>query len=234
MNNKTLIVTSSKSNSRDLVKTDLGQSLLFQSQKYFDLQYVQNDGEKSLASIYNGFLTEYTANHYEIVVFVHDDVSIQDSMLFTKLDQAIGDESDYSICGVAGAVRCKPQKTKPCLWHMMCHDGQFKDASGAVGHYVDDKVIMTNFGVVPQRVILLDGLFLAVNIRKVLDAGVKFDEECPSKFHFYDLNFCLEANKNSLKMKTIPLWVVHRSHGLSEFDDEFKKGNEYFYNKWGK
>lgn len=191
----------------------------------------RNNNDQNLSKIYNYHLNTEVDSKY--VIFCHDDVSIEDSNLYGKIDKAIGDDSEYAICGVAGNTMCRVQEKN--LWHIM---GNKDTMSGAVAHYTgkdDTECFMTNFGPTPKRVVLLDGLFLAVNLKKINDFGLRFDEDYPSKFNFYDLDFSLQANKMGLKMTTWPIWLVHKSHGLSDINNEdWNKGNEYFKKKWGK
>ena len=60
-----------------------------------------------------------------------------------------------------------------------------KSLSGAVAHYTgkdDTECFMTNFGPTPKRVVMLDGLFLAINVKKIQESGIRFDESYPSGF----------------------------------------------------
>lgn len=193
----------------------------------YELYFIENN-VSTLAEIYNNHLNETTSDY---IIFCHDDISIEDSQLPEKIDKAIGDESEYAICGLAGNQKCKVQDKN--LWHLMGDKGSM---SGAVAHYSGKdytECFMTNFGVTPKRCILLDGLFLAVNVKKIKEVGLTFDEECPAKWNFYDLNFCMKAHELGLKMTSWPIWVVHKSHGLDDINQEdWNKGNEYFKNKW--
>ena len=195
---------------------------------HYALDFVANN-KQGLAELYNSKIDEYSDVDY--IVFAHDDISIEDVEVYQKVVKAIGDDSEYAICGVAGNSKCKVGEKN--LWHLM---GDRDSMSGAVAHYTgkdDTECSMTNFGVTPKRVVMLDGVFLAINVKKVREAGVRFDESYPSKFHFYDIDFCLEANKAGLKMTTYPIWIVHKSHGLSDINNkEWANGNKYFYNKW--
>lgn len=190
------------------------------------------DNKESVAKMYNKALDDPNINQHDYVIFCHDDVSIEDANLLKKIDKAIGDDSEFAICGTAGTSSCVIKDK--CLWHMMHND--ITSLSGAVAHYTDKddtECYMTNFGTSPKRVIMLDGLFIAVNIRKIKEVGVRFDESYPSKFHFYDLDFCLEANKAGLKITTYPIWMVHKSHGLEDINNpEWNAGNQHFKNKW--
>lgn len=195
----------------------------------YNLRLFENNN-RGLAGLYNKCITESNSDY---IVFCHDDVSIEDTQLPEKIDQAIGDDSEFAICGVAGNQKCRVQDKN--LWHLM---GDRDSMSGAVAHYTgkdDTECFMTNFGVTPKRCILLDGVFLAVNVKKIREAGLRFDEDCPAKWNFYDLNFCMRANELGLKMTTWPIWIVHKSHGLSDINQEdWNKGNEYFKKKWRK
>lgn len=192
----------------------------------YNLNFVEFNS-KPISEVYNSFLD--TDSDY--IIFCHDDLSIEDSQLSKKINQAIGDDSEYDICGVAGNRKCRIQDKN--LWHAM---GDRDTRSGAVAHYIGDsdiKCFMTDFGPTPSRCILLDGLFIAVNVKNINKVGLKFDENCPSKWNFYDILFSLNANKLGLKMTSYPIWVVHRSHGLETFKgDDWSKGNEYLKNKW--
>jgi len=187
------------------------------------------ENTQSIQSLYNQKIEEYS--DYDYIIFCHDDISIEDGMLVEKIESYIGDESEYSICGVAGNQKCKLGEKN--LWHLM---GDRNSMSGAVAHYEqgsETSMFMTNFGAMPRRVVLLDGVFIAVNVKDINEKNIRFDESCPSKFHFYDLDFCLEANKSGLKLTTIPLWIIHKSHGLNDINNkEWTNGNKYFYNKW--
>lgn len=202
-----------------------------------NLFHVHNTDSRSLPVIYNNFIEDLIKEKFvQYAVFCHDDLTLDCPDIQTKLDQAIGIYSDYAICGLAGSKECVIKEQN--LWHIMSNKSKHERHtvySGAVGHYVDDQIIMTNFGPMPERVILLDGVFIAVNLEKINRVGLRFDENIPSKFHFYDLDFSLQANNSGLKMTTWPIWAVHQSHGLSDLNnEEWKKGNKYFIRKWKK
>ncbi len=176
---------------------------------------------------YNQFLTEEYRNTY--VIFVHDDVSLDPAAISDTLPEAL---ERFDIIGLAGCTTAKV--SRPALWHIM---GPRDKLSGAVAHPVDknrpELIHMSSFGPYPQRCLMMDGLFLAVNVGKLLDAGVKFDETNPSISHFYDLDLCLAANKAGLKMSTWPIYVTHRSPGLLSLEDkQWKDGQEWFLKKW--
>ena len=202
------------------------------STEVLDIHHKKNVDGDSLAVIYNDAINNNNIKNHDYLIFCHDDLSLEDAQLLNKLDAAIGEDSEFAICGLAGNAKCNIQDKN--LWHLM---GDRKSMSGAVAHYTgkdDTECFMTPFGATPKRVLLLDGVFIAINLKKIKEAGLRFDEDNPSEFHFYDLDFCLQANKLGLKMTTVPIWAVHTSHGLSDINNKkWVEGNKYFKNKWG-
>lgn len=189
--------------------------------KNINYEVVYNN-KLGLPEVYNQFLVE--ENRDKNILFVHDDVNIQDAFLQEKLEIAF---ETADIIGLAGAKFIKT--TSPALWHLMSDRTTW---SGAVAHlYPDETIGMSSFGPMPKRVLVLDGLFLAVNTEKILDAGLKFSEEF--EFHFYDLDFCLTANQLRLKLSTCPIWVIHSGLGDSFQSNEWKRLEPIFLSKWG-
>ena len=66
-----------------------------------------------------------------------------------------------------------------------------------------------HLGATPRQCVVLDGLFLAIDMRAIGD--VRFDPRFP--FHLYDLDFCLTANYHSLVLGTTNVYVQHASSG---------------------
>ena len=155
---------------------------------------------------------------------MHDDIIIE-SDLFKKIPEL---QTRFDVIGVAGTTECKLEQ--PALWHIMGGGFQGGKLHGAVAHINDDKKYMTAFGAYPHRAVLIDGVFMA--IKKEVFSSVRFDEENPAGFHFYDLSYSLEAHKQGFKVGVGDITVTHASPGLREFTEEFNNGQEYFLNKW--
>jgi hypothetical protein len=219
---KILVVTCSKTDGK---QSQLVQSL---SEMKDDVTLVINANNTSgLSKAYNKQLTPDNLIKHDIVLFIHDDVYIDDLKLKGKLYTAIN-QLKYDIIGLAGASKIKIRK--PCLWHRMSEP---KDWSGAVSHPLDNhsRLAVTTFGPWPSRCLVLDGLFLAVNLRRVLEAGWKFNEAF--KYHHYDIAACLDANKLKLTLGTYPIWVTHNSPGLRDINDKsFQQSQDIFYNSY--
>ena len=217
---KILVVTCSKGDGKN---TQLIKSL---TPLKDDVSLIVNaNNTTGLSRAYNRQLTAENLIKHDIVLFVHDDVYIDDLKLKGKLYAAI---EGYDIVGLAGSSSASI--TKPCLWHRMSDPSNW---SGAVSHPIENHTMqaVTTFGPWPKRCLLLDGLFLAVNLSRVLEVEWQFNENY--KYHHYDMSSCLDANKKSLKLGTYPIYVNHSSPGLSSIDDtSYQQSEERFYNEY--
>lgn len=193
-----------------------------------DFSYkIYTSNRRGLPELYNQYLTEEYRDY--IIIFAHDDISITDSEWFSKLDKQFN--AGYSVVGVAGSSRVAIRK--PTLWHLMNpDDGKYH--SGAVEHPYDENTrCITNFGPYPKRVILLDGLFMAVKVSDILDKGIKWDESF--KFHHYDIDFSLQCHYAGLKLSTCGINIFHQSPGLRSLEDKaWNESQDIFWKKWNK
>ena len=120
---KILVVTCSKDDGK---KSKLVSSL---AEMKHDVSLVINANNKTgLSKAYNKQLVPDNLIKHDIVLFVHDDVYIDDLKLKGKLYAAINNLK-YDIVGLAGASQIEIKK--PCLWHKM---SERKNWSGAVSH----------------------------------------------------------------------------------------------------
>lgn len=190
--------------------------------KLDSLCFIRLNNTRSLAKIYNEFLDTAIREKFDYIIFVHDDVHLEHDPR-QKLEKLF---QEFDIVGVAGCS--KAQVKHPALWHLM---GQ-GHLHGAVAHKHGDSKYMTSFGPYPQRTVMIDGVFMAFN-RKAIET-VRFDEDCPSKFHFYDLNLCARALEKGLKIGVGDVMITHESPGLREFTEDWKAGEKYYLEAYGK
>jgi hypothetical protein len=216
-NNNTYKIVSATTHTKDSFKEKSQLGLFLDKGNFNDISNIIYDNKTGLPKIYNSFLTEENRN--KKIIFIHDDVLIEDIFIFEKLDVAF---EKYDIIGLAGSKKCKINSHIPA-WHLMCDK---QDMIGEVAHSKDKKVWTTCFGETDSRALILDGLFLAVNVSKLLDTGTKFDENFD--FHHYDISFCLNANKNKLKMGVYPIRVIHFGLGDSMRSKEWEISSHIF------
>jgi len=186
------------------------------------VQFFQ-DNRVGLATCYNGVLDE-RAGRDEIVVFVHDDVTIGDLFIQEKLNEAVG-PLGFAIVGLAGTSSFNLMLDKQItMWLQPPQQA----LSGAVEHPAQgNSNFWSVYGPTPRRCVVLDGLFLAVDLAKI--GAVRFDEQF--EFHFYDLDFCLTAHFAGLSLGTTNVYVNHQSGG-SYNQPAFFASQEKFRAKW--
>ena len=193
---------------------------------YHDIPaFYKENNRESLQKSYNDFLDDAERNNIDTAILIHDDVSINTNDLSDRIQRA---SNDYTVFGLAGATTCNV--SSPALWHLM---SKRQDQRGCVAHGNIDSYTYTSFGPVPSRCLIIDGVFIGVNINK-LPKNVRFDESYPSKFHYYDLDFSLECNRNHVIIGVVDIPIIHSSPGLTNPDKEFYDGQSYFIKKWQK
>jgi len=214
---KTLVVSATtKLNYKD---TLVYKSL--QDQKYSGNFIIHENNKKGLCELYN----DYINDKWECVIFVHDDVYI-DSCNF--VDKLFNGFKKFDVCGLAGGSGIKIDK--PLLWHLITKKST---QSGVVSHSYGDYHVPSVFGLIGKQVSLLDGLFIAVQPKKLLEHNIKFDENIKG-FHHYDLKFSIDCFQAGLKLGTVPIHVVHDSPGLQNFSEDYLESEEYFYKELNK
>lgn len=200
--------------------------------KYFFF-YCRNSN--ALSEVYNLSITQALKDDVDCLILVHDDVILEEDPI-PKLEKLF---DDYDLVGVAGAS--KVELKSPALWHLMGGGFQGGNLHGCVQHTsniicpsTDGKIYYskpaTNFGSYPHRAVMIDGVFMALN-RKAMET-MRFDENNPSPFHFYDLDFSVNAHLHGLKVAVGDILITHESPGLREFTEDWKNGETWFLNKY--
>jgi glycosyltransferase involved in cell wall biosynthesis len=221
-----VICTKNKSSKKTLLETSISKEC--PNLNYDIYRFDTND--KSLSAQYNKFIDE-SLGYYDdstAIVFVHDDVYINCGNIDQKLDKAF---EQFDVVGVAGTTTVS--SIEHGLWHLM---GPPESRRGCVAHCLspDSNNIMpymyTSFGPLNERVLLIDGVFIATT-PSVLES-CRFSEDNPSRFHYYDLDFSLECNKNKKKIGVWDIPIVHKSPGLTNPDNEWEAGKKWFLEKW--
>jgi hypothetical protein len=187
--------------------TALGRSLALFPYPFVELRLFAAN-RNGLPALYNRALRE-AATDPAILVFVHDDVAFQDFYWPSHLIEAL---RMFDVVGLAGNTRRVPAQP---AWRFL-NDRWEKDEranlSGMVAHgkaWPPDYV--SYYGPPYQEVKLLDGLLLAAPSDKLLARGMTFDERFD--FHFYDLDFCRQAEVHGLSLGTCSVSVLHASDG---------------------
>ena len=228
MNIKFVIATKHRNRDNTILGKCLEKHLprVFYSQSGHTIQWVFQNTE-SLPIVYNRAIkdVDYFKECVTHIVFMHDDIFVN---CIDFLDRIYKGFEKFDVIGLAGSkVADFSNQNKPMLWHLI---SERKDHLGCVGHGSPDDYMYTSFGPLNKQALLIDGLFIGIDIRKLGD--LRFDVSNPSKFHFYDLIFSMDAAKAKLKTGVIDIPVIHQSPGLREFTEEWKAGEKYFKEKY--
>ena len=180
-----------------------------------------------LPTLYNLAIVESKHNP-AILIFIHDDIHLCD---FFWADQIFNALQIFDIVGLVGNKRRVPRQPS---WAFI--DNKFtwdapENLSGIIGHGSGFPCLnLTFFGPPCQEVKLLDGLMLICRSEVLIDKKLVFDEQF--HFHFYDLDFCRQAEQKKIKMGTWAISAIHESDG--NFGSEgWKSEYQKYLEKWG-
>ena len=185
-----------------------------------------------LACVYNAAIGSGFADH--TVVFVHDDVVIEDHHIAVRLDEAL---QHFELVGLAGSQQRLPGQP---AWPFPQHVGRWAPRGqllGCVGHdttatpgAIRRMRKVNHFGGTRQRAALLDGVLLAVRGQTLQQNALRFDPALA--FDFYDLDFCRQAEQLGLRPGVWPIAVTHLSAG--NFDSpSWLRTYPVYLEKWG-
>jgi len=206
--------------------TALGKSLSLYRPPGVELRLFAGNTQ-GLSTVYNMAIDE-SAGEQEILLFVHDDLHLCDFHWADRLREGL---ATFEVVGLAGNRRRVPGQPGWGMTDENLRGDRRENLSGIVAHgrgFPADSIDV--FGPPGQRVALLDGLFLAVRSRTLQSKALRFDERFD--FHFYDLDFCREAERAGIAMGTWPIAVVHESKG-GYVSDGWRRGYEVYLQKWG-
>ncbi|RZA27464.1 MAG: hypothetical protein EOP92_41730 [Lysobacteraceae bacterium] len=182
------------------------------------------DNRRGLAEVYNARLL--AADSAECLVFVHDDVWLDDAFL---ADRILDGLQRFDVIGVAGNRRRLAGQTAWAFIDDRFTWDQRANLSGCVGHGKQPFGPLSWFGPSPAECELLDGVLLAARKPALAAASVRFDPRFD--FHFYDVDFCRSARAAGLRLGTWPIAITHESGGAFGTAQWNAKRREYL-EKW--
>ena len=208
------------------LQTATGKSLtLYKSPQLEVNLYPENT--KGLSEVYNLAIDKFKDESC-ILVFAHDDLLILD---FYWMHSILNGLNYFAIVGVAGNKRRVPKQPS---WAFI--DEKFTwdrpdNLSGIIGHgKTFPPADLSIFGPPFQEVKLLDGVIMSAFSDTLKKNHMLFDEKF--KFHFYDMDFCRQAEIRGLTMGTIPLSLIHESGG-NFGSDTWQESYKDYIHKWG-
>lgn len=185
------------------------------------------ENSRGLSEIYNETIA--TARKNDILIFVHDDVWIEQADFFDQIRAGL---KQFDILGIAGNTRRSAQQY---AWLFRSARGsEFEldrdHLSGAVLSGNLRRPTKNIYGPTPAACELLDGVLLVARAGVLKGRGVQFDDRF--LFDFYDLDFCRTCRSHGLKLGTWPLEIFHLSPGVFG-STKWRAAKEVYMNKWG-
>ncbi|MEG3638643.1 glycosyltransferase [Magnetococcus sp. PR-3] len=205
-------------------QTATGRSLRFYNDPGVELMLFP-ENTQGLSTVYNRAI-DACKDDPAILVFAHDDLHLTNFFWRHELDQGL---HHFPIVGIVGNRRRVAGQSS---WAFV--DDRFtwdekRHFSGVVGHGQPFTRPLSDFGPSCCEVKLLDGLFIAVHSQTLWQHGIRFDEQF--QFHFYDLDFCRQAEQKGVKMGTWKIAIFHESPGNFS-SDGWRQGYAQYMNKW--
>ena len=164
----------------EVANTALGRSLRRLTKAMPFDAHITAENTTGLPQLYNARIGQ--GPDESILVFVHDDVWVEDFAIDAALADAL---NRFDIVGVVGNQRRVPGRP---TWSggTEHRDGSldFPYLSGRVGHSKTPFGKILNLGPLKVPCQMIDGLFIAVRRGTLRRAGVQFDPQF--SFHFYD------------------------------------------------
>jgi GT2 family glycosyltransferase len=220
-----LVVATRETEDYFYTHTATGRSINFNQPSFLSIRLFP-ENKFGLSKVYNQAIKECD-NQPCIVCFAHDDLHFLDFFWFFRVVESL---EHFDVVGVAGNKRRAPNQPS---WAFLDENflwDKSENLSGVVGHGKSFPPNLDVFGLPRQKVILLDGLFLAAKSQTLLDHNLFFDERF--NFHFYDLDFCRQIEVKGLRCGTVDLSLIHESGGAFETKD-WKDSYQSYLEKWG-
>jgi hypothetical protein len=186
--------------------------------------HITFENKRGLPEIYNERIN--APDGHDILVFMHDDVWIDDYYLTERVIDGL---EEFDVIGIAGNRR---RVSNQPAWLFI--DQQFTwdkldNLSGRVAHGVNPFGNISFYGGTPAACEFLDGVFLAAHKSTLKYSNVMFDP-C-FQFHFYDMDFCRSARAKKLRLGTWPICLTHQSEGAFNSNNWVEKYQLYL-KKW--
>ena len=183
---------------------------------------VYNPDGLSLSKVY-AELIEMDEIDDDILVFIHDDIEFLKNGWGKEILRLFKNNKKYGIIGVAGSA----QFDKEAAWW------RYPRKYGQVLHRNERKSWLTAFSPLLekdlQEVVVIDGLFMAVNKKRIKK---NFSKDIEG-FDMYDIDFCLSnfiTNKCKIGVTT-NIRIAHNSVG--KLKDSWYDNREYIRKKFG-
>ncbi len=212
LNKLRIVCATRESREAFFVKCALGRSLALTGAIHPNVELRLFPGNTlGLPVVYNTALQEARSDP-TVLVFVHDDVYLCDYFWPNLILSGL---ATFDVIGIAGSAQRLPNQS---AWNSGAEVGTWGDRqylSGVLAQGASNPPrSLWAFGPPGREVKLLDGLLLAARSDVLQGHHVSFDPRF--SFHFYDMDFCRQAEVQGLRMGTWFLSVIHVSMGEAQ------------------
>ena len=184
-------------------------------------------GQKSIFSGYANAFQKFNVADDDIVIMCHDDIEIlTDPEVFIRIIVQSLLKEKTGFIGVAGTTHL----SEDAVWwnHSLWQQGKHR---GHVYHGSDIISSDSTYYGKPDRVVCMDGLFLAARGATLKDIGLEKPEYFEGDWDFYDLHYTVTAHNKKYHNKVVPISILHNSHGELVGRDSWHKNRQAFINK---
>lgn len=206
-------------------RTATGRSLALFGFPFLELNLFA-ENSRGLPEIYNAVI-ESSRQDPAILIFVHDDVHFLDYYWIQNVLEGL---QHFPIIGIAGNRRRVARQPAWAFVDEHLTWDEPENLSGVVAHgraFPPDHLAI--FGRPGMQVKLLDGLFIATSSQALLEHDLRFDERFA--FHFYDLDFCRQAEQKGLPCGTWSISLMHESAGNFR-SEAWEQAYRLYLDKW--
>lgn len=193
----------------------------------------EDNNTKGLSECYNNIIKSH-AEYLDYIILCHDDVILQDTYIIDKIEAGL---KEFDVLGVAGSSIFSINRL-PICWHNSPQDSW----RGGLYHPEINTNIKTDFSNINDiyytcfgkngQCSVMDGVFLVVKPKQLVENNIFFDNQFT--FDFYDTDFSINCITNALTLGTIPVSIIHNSHGAGIQQDRYKDFQNKFIKKWKK
>ncbi len=185
-------------NRKEFLKSPIAKSLKLQSSQY-ELIMINNENNDKFESAAAALNHGGSKANCKFIMFIHQDVDLLDTDFLEKGKKYLLNDPSISVAGVAG-MSTAGENFKELCKNLIFHGYPEKRAWG---NKID----------VPVVVQTLDECLLLV--RRDYFQKNQFDEKTCPDWHFYGVDYCLEAGIKGCKVVALPLPIYHESLGRS-------------------
>ena len=184
-------------------------------------------GTNSIFKAYKEAFSRINQNPEDIIVFCHDDIEIREKPhdFVQKLKNLFQNEGTGFV-GPAGTTNLGHDAIwwEQNRWQKGLHKGKVThlDPQG--------KEYLTFYGE-PGDVVILDGVFLAAQVKTIEKLGLDKPEYFEGEWDFYDIHYTSKAFLEGYTNKILDMDIVHHSRGELVGRDSWHKNREAFISK---